>query len=196
MAKNKKYYEVVFNGNDKLICGMLEGFMLGSNEEWFWRLSNKCHIEAETMTQLLVEWATGKNSLHNVIIEEDFHKKLQKAAASGKNLKFIKPEYTKSAKEVESATLKFTAKTFSKEHGDKLKEIFTNPPETITIEDYEPKEIKHKSAKGIELYAPDHDYIFKATGIAKGDIESILKFRKVLDNNPLIEVTTIRLNLK
>ena len=30
----KKYYEVVFEGNYDIICGMIEGFLLAKREKW------------------------------------------------------------------------------------------------------------------------------------------------------------------
>jgi uncharacterized protein YneF (UPF0154 family) len=45
----------------------------------------------------------------------------------------------------------------------------------------------------MELYAPEHDYTLEVEGIAIGEFGSIVEFRKKLDDHPLIEVSTLRL---
>ena len=63
----------------------------------------------------------------------------------------------------------------------------------IKIEKYEPVEHIVKDAEGMELYAPEHDYTFECEGIAIGGFESMIEFRRKMDDNPLIEISRMRL---
>ena len=189
----KKYYEVVFEGKYETIWGMIEGFMLAGGGKWEFWFSRKAGIETETFAEALLEWGSLKSRLHHVIVEEDFYNDLRKKLSDRDDLKLVKAEYTKSAREIKSASFKFKAKTFAKKYGTEIKEILANPPAGITIEDYKPHETIDESAKGTELYAPDHDYTFTAEGTASGEFKSILDFRKKLDDHPLVDVSEIKL---
>ncbi|HOP63269.1 MAG TPA: hypothetical protein PK358_10580 [Spirochaetota bacterium] len=190
---SKKYYEVVFEGSFETICGMLEGFILASDADWKWYSSKEAGIETETMTDIIKEWASMKSRLHHVIMEEDFHLKLQKACKDRPDMKYIKPEYTKSAREIKTGSIKFTAKAYAKKYADDIKAIVEAPPADIKIEKYEPVEHIVKDAEGMELYAPEHDYTFECEGIAIGGFESMIEFRRKMDDNPLIEISRMRL---
>ena len=192
MAK-KKYYELVFEGRYETIAGMLEGFMLASGKNWEYWFSRKVGIETETFAEAILEWGALKSRLHHVVLEKEFHTLFKKMAGTRDDLKLIRPEYTKSAMEIKSASIKFRAKAYAKKYGIESKSMLTKPPAGIKLKDYKPEEVIHESAKGVELYAPEHDYEFTAEGIAIGEFRAILDFRKKLDDHPLIEVSTIRL---
>ncbi|HPS59328.1 MAG TPA: hypothetical protein PK514_14590 [Spirochaetota bacterium] len=189
----KKYYELVFEGRYETIAGMLEGFMLASGKKWEYWFSRRVGIETETFAEAIIEWGALRSRLHHVILEKDFHMLLQKMAAKRTDLKLIRPECTKSAMEIKSAAFTFKAKAYAKKYGTEIKSILAPSPAGIKIRDYKPTEEIHESAKGIELYAPDHDYIFTAEGTASGEFRAILDFRKKLDDHPLVDVSTIRL---
>lgn len=190
---SKKYYEVVFEGDIEIICGMLEGFMLASGKKWDWYSGKEAEIEAETLTEIIKEWASMKSKLHHIIMEEEFHLKLQQACKDLGALRYIKPEYTKSAREIKSASFKFEGKAYAKKYGEEIKAILSTPPAGVTLENYKPVEHIVKDAKEMELYAPEHDYTLEVDGIAKGEFGSVFEFRKKLDDHPLVEVSTLRL---
>ncbi len=190
---SKKYYEVVFEGDIEIISGMLEGFMLASGKKWEWYSGKETNIEAETLTEIIKEWASMKSKLHHIIMEEEFHLKLQQASKNMGPMRFIKPEYTKSAREIKSASFKFEGKAYAKKYGEEIKAILAAPPAGVTLEKYKPVEHIVKDAKDMELYAPEHDYTLEVEGVAIGEFGSVFEFRKKLDDHPLIEVSTVRL---
>jgi hypothetical protein len=48
----------------------------------------------------------------------------------------------------------------------------------VQLTGWQDKEIINKEAKGIELYAPLHDYIYQASGLFHGEIEALIDFRQ------------------
>ena len=190
----KKYYEVVFEGNYDTICGMIEGFILAKGARWEWYSSKSAGIETETFTEIIKEWASLKTRLHHIILEEEFHNAIQKELKERTDLKHLKLKYTKSAREIKNCSFKFTANAYAKKYGEEIKSIIASPPEGVKIENFNPVEETDKDAKGVELYAPVHDYTFKGDGIATGEVGAIITFRKVLDDHPLVQVSSIRLN--
>jgi len=189
----KKYYEVVFEGKFDVICGMLEGFLLGKDAGWEWYSSKEAGIESESFTDIIKEWASLKTRLQHIILVEEFHNALQKAVKDKGDLRYIKLKYTKSAKEIKNCSFNFTSNAFAKKYGDEIKGILSAPPAGVSITDYVPVEQMDESAIGVELYAPAHDYSFKCSGIAEGDFGRIIEFRKFLDDHPLIHVGNIKL---
>jgi len=66
----------------------------------------------------------------------------------------------------------------------------------VRLMDYHPKEEIWEDAKGIELYAPTHDYIFEGRGKLVGDLETIMSLNRCFGEHPLIEVSPITLELQ
>ena len=190
----KNYYEVVFEGSYNVICGMLEGFILGKNVNWEWYSSKDSGIETETFTEIIKEWASLKTRLHHIVLEEDFHNALQSSLKDRGDQKHVKLKYTKSARLIKSCSFKFTANAFAKKYGEEIKAIIAAPPAGVTIENYTPVEEMDQSAKGVELYAPVHDYTYRGEGTASGEAGAIVSFRKVLNDHPLVQVSSIKLN--
>lgn len=190
----KKYYEVVFEGNFDLICGMLEGFLLGKGTKWEWYSSRESSIETETLSEAIKEWASLKTRLHHIILEEDLHNALQASLKDRGDLRYIKLKYTRSAREIKSCSFKFTANAYAKKYSEEIKSIISNAPAGLMIDDYNPVEQVDESVKGVALYAPVHDYTFKCSGNAIGRFGDIISFRKILGEHPLVEVSSVKLN--
>ena len=189
----KKYYEVVFEGKFDVICGMLEGFMLASGSDWEWYSSKESSIETETLAEIIREWTVLKSRLHHVVMEEDFHLKLQKATTDRGDMRYFKPKYIRSAKKIKSAFFRFEAVAYAKKYGDEIKAIISSHPAGVVIENYSPVEQSDPSAKEGALYAPEHSYTFKCEGLAKGDTGEVLKFRKAVESHPLIKASKIKI---
>lgn len=190
---SKKFLEVVFEGNLDIIYGMIEGFLLGTDQKWDWCSAKESGVETETFTDIIKEWASMKTRLHHIIMEEEFFKRLKDASEKRGDLRFIKAKYIKSFKEIKSASFSFEARAYAKKYGQEIQSILSNLPAGITLKNYKPEEIIDKDAKGTELYAPTHDYTFTAEGVAEGEFWAILNFRKILDEHPLVEVSKIKL---
>ncbi len=189
----KKYYEVVFEGNFDIICGMLEGFMLAKGKKWEWHPSRESGVDAETFTDIIKEWASLKTRLHHTIIEEEFYNSLQNDMKTRDDLRYIKSKYIKSTREIKGCSFRFNAEAYAKKYADEIKDIIAKGQQGIVIEGYAPEEVIDKSGKGVELYSPVHDYEFRCEGTAKGDFGSIISFRKILNDHPLIEVNHVKL---
>lgn len=190
----KKYYEVVFEGKFDVICGMLEGFLLGKGTNWEWYSSRESGIDTEAFSEVIKEWASLKTRLHHIILEEEFHNVLQKTLKERGDLRFLKLKYTRSAREIKSCSFRFTANAYARQYSEEIKKIFSEKPEGVMLDNYNPVEETDSSIKGVALYAPVHDYTYKCSGTAVGKFGDIIAFRKKLGEHPLVEITDIKLN--
>ncbi len=189
----KKYYEIVFEGHYKAIWGLLEGFMLGKNKRWSFFFSEKAGIKTETLTEAMLEWITLKNKLHHVIIESEMFDEMFSLLEARNDLEFVQNKYVKSAQIIKEAGFRFSARTYGKKYGDEIENLIKNLPEDLEITDYNPEITEHKGVNPADMYAPDHEYIYEASGKITGDIKQLIKFRKILDEHPLVDVKQIKL---
>ena len=196
----KKYYEVVFEGHYNAIKGLLQGFKLGKNLKWNYYFSKKLGIQTETLAEKISDWATLSNKIHHVIMDADFFDQFKKAIATynktqSKESKFVSTKYIKSTKTIKKASFEFKAKTFGKPYGEEIKDIIKKLSKNLKLANYKPVEKVNKDAKGVELYAPVHDYSFEASGTIAGDLMEVIDMHKKMDYHPLIEVSKIKLSL-
>lgn len=190
----KKYYEVVFEGKPDEISGMFEGFLIGRKAVWEWYHNKESGIESESLLKVIKEWISHKKRVTHFVLEKDFHNELEKAVSGKNDPLYNKLKFAGQSKAIKNCSFKFTANAYAKKFGDEIKDVISSCPADIIIENFSPVEEIDDSAKGVELYASTHDYTYKATGEAKGDFGSIIQFRKKLEDHPLIQVSTIKLN--
>ena len=198
----KKYYEVVFEGHYNAIFGLLKGFLLGKNQNWKFYFSKHIGAKTETLADKIMDWAVLSNKVHHVVMEADFFNEFKKAITAfnktktrGEQSKFVHMKYIKSAKIIKKASFDFKAKTYGRPYGEEIKAMLKKLPAGVKLQNYKPKEEIHKSAKGVELYAPDHEYAFEASGTLSGSVMEIISLRKKLDDHPLVETGKITLSL-
>jgi hypothetical protein len=104
-------------------------------------------------------------------------------------------QYLKSAKLVKKAQFNFTAKTYGRPYAAEIKALLKKLPAGIELRDYKPLERENRDARGVELYAPEHEYTFEASGTLSGELGELIALRKKMDDHPLIETERIKLNL-
>jgi hypothetical protein len=68
--------------------------------------------------------------------------------------------------------------------GDELKALFANPPPGVAVADYEVAEKVEPDGKGIEAYAPLHDYEIKVRGRLTGAVRPLIDFYDKLEQHP------------
>ena len=77
--------------------------------------------------------------------------------------------------------------------GDELKELFGRLPEGLQIEDYEPKETMYPEGKGVEAYAPLHEYEVKAGGRVYGFAGDVIDLYSRAERYDMVELGDINL---
>jgi len=192
----KQYYELVFEGHFEAIKGILEGFLLAENQKWKYYFSDKCCIKTETFAEVVLEWITLRTKLHHVIMEGPFYEAFMGALEKIPESSFINKKYVKSAVLINDASFDFKSKAYGKKYGDEIKAMINNLPSGLVLHKYNPVEKEYIEGKGVELYAPEHDYVYEASGTISGDINGLLSYRKLMDDHPLIEVSKIVLKLQ
>ncbi|HEU17974.1 MAG TPA: hypothetical protein ENO00_01120 [Deltaproteobacteria bacterium] len=188
---NRPYYDVVFSGSLDLIKGFVIGFIEGNELEGEAIFSDEHHADDEGKFGQLLRLIAVKDKTVRVIICCRFHELISQALEKRKD---EIPIAIQSVKKIKGASFGFRYKTFSEEHGEKLKNVFGNLPKGLTMESgYSPEEILNPKAKGIEAYAPLHHYELRARGRVSGLIRSVIDFYGQVEHNSLVELEPIKL---
>jgi len=80
---------------------------------------------------------------------------------------------------VVSARFEFTVETYNREQARSARQAFLESvPPGVAIEDLVENEEAHPEAHGVELYAPLHQYAYRATGKVTGTLPGVLEVRR------------------
>ncbi|MEA3470930.1 MAG: hypothetical protein U9R24_04360 [Thermodesulfobacteriota bacterium] len=190
----KKYNEVILEGALALIKGFVIGFLEGSKIEGEAIFSEDHHIENEGAFGQLMRLVGIRGDQIHLIIGAGFHELLSEALKKRQNEINIK---IVSVKEISMAYFDFSYKAFKKELGDELKEIFgriSRDPEGLHMEaGYKPEEKIRPEGKGVETYAPLHEYELNATGRIHGPVKDVIDFYGVVEHYDMVELGNIKI---
>ena len=125
---NKDYYEVVIEGHLELAKGFVMGFLAGRGIEGSAFFDEACHIAGEYEAGPLLRLISAHNNVSTLIVGAGLYDLL--AAALNRHPQVIALNIRK-ARRVLSAAFTCQFKTYSREVGDKIKEILSCVPEGV-----------------------------------------------------------------
>jgi hypothetical protein len=187
---NKTYFEVVVEGHHELIKGFALGFLAARGIEGEAVFAREHHVKGGGKLHQLMRIVSATEEQTRVIIGEGIGRALREAYERRQSELAIK---VVSIRRVVGARFNFSYKTFSKEFGEKLKATFADLPPGVQISGYKPEEVTHPKAKGVEVYAPLHDYELKASGKVFGPAKEVIDFYDRIEHNELIGLEEIEL---
>ena len=192
MKKQKIFYELVIEGSLPLIKGFIFGLLEGGRKKGTVIFSQENNIKAETLIELLLERMHLKESLWYVIVEEKLLKYVEKGLTTTTiDLKL------KSVKKIKTAAFKFHYEVYAEKLGKEIKKIFKKLPVSLKMSpDYQPEEETHPEGKGIEAFAPCHEYALKAQGEVEGPLAALLSLYQKLDEYEVVTKEQINLHLE
>jgi hypothetical protein len=185
-----KYYEVILEGSYELVKGFVLGYLEGKGIEGEAIFEQDRHIKGEGRLEQLMRMLNVKGDEIRVIIGEGIGLMLREAVERRKAGLGLK---VRSIRLVTGARFNFSYKAFSKEFGEKLKATFADLPSGVELKGYKPEEIIRPDAKGVEAYAPLHNYEIKASGEVFGPAKEVIDFYDRIEHDELIELEEIRL---
>ncbi|MBW2561419.1 MAG: hypothetical protein JRE40_11270 [Deltaproteobacteria bacterium] len=187
---NKEYCEVVVEGSLDLVRGFVIGFLEGKGIKGEAIFGEDHHVENEGRFGQMMRLIGVKGNRVHLIIGVGFHKLLEGALERRKGelaLKII------SEKKIGQASFGFSYRAYTRELGDELMALFGKPPEGLQVKDYKPKETVMPEGKGVEAYAPLHEYEVKATGTLYGPVRDVLDFYGSAEHHDMVELDSIKL---
>ena len=155
-----RWYELLIEGSEDELKSLLQGrsdVIRGS----------ELRLASESFTDRIREFLNAQTH-HVVFASESQARELAQR---------VRPERIL---EVVEGRFGFTAEAYNPENGTKIHDaINSDLPDGVMCVDLE-KEERHPEAKGVELFTPAHDYIYKARGTIVGTPPGILEMNRRL----------------
>ncbi|MBI4721289.1 MAG: hypothetical protein HY770_08750 [Chitinivibrionia bacterium] len=184
MAEN--YYELILDGDEKVARAYLEGFLKGKNIRSGVLFCKDHHICSE-------HHVLGINFTHghtHVICLAGIRAAIRSAL---KRVPDELPLKLASERAIRAIVFPFKFNTFTRDIGVTLKRMFHNPPKGVMIGDFEEHEEIDPDARGVEQYAPLHDFRYHGSGTVTGNVEQVLFFHKKMKEAEFVDVGDVRL---
>lgn len=168
---NRLFYEIVIEGPFMLVKGFVTGFLAGIKPDGKYFFHRKEGIRRDTLSGFLKELFELDNYVH-LCLEGELIEPFKQAVQQNKEKTGMK---IKSTKKIKSASFTFAYEFFNEALALKAKELLSQLPEGVELINYSPYEKKDEAARGVEAYAPLHDFTSRAKGTFQGAFEGIMK---------------------
>jgi hypothetical protein len=189
----KRYHELAIEGPRHQGLGFVLGFMAGrgasgqivnAEEEGF-----DCEPLRERIRELLNR---SVETVHLLIPSRhiDLVREATTAAAEeGVGLTIV------ADRKVKEARFEFKLTIYSREHGERIRELFQELPDgvTMTTEEGFREEIRPGDDAELSGYAPVHPYALSAKGVIEGDVAGVLKLYRTCLAEDLIQTQPAQL---
>lgn len=187
-----KYFEAVIEGNPEFIKGFIRGMIAGRGIPGETFFGDDFEIDDDSPFAMLTRLVGARQEQTVIIVAAAVRELLGAAIAAGGHALEMK---LVSAREIGEASFEFSFATFSREVGGKLDRILREIPPDVRIEPpYVPEEKVDAEGRGVEAYAPLHDYELKARGRVSGDCAGVCHCYEKLKRFEVVELTPVALS--
>ena len=167
------FTEIMIKGEPELIKGFVIGFLEGRGDHGDTFVEEECRLEEDSPLSMILHVFSGHPNLVPVIAAAETCEPICRALRNRK--KEIHAEVV-SIREIAGAFFDFKYKTFSVDLGKSLLDFFSSLPPGVQVkEGYKHEEKVAPEGKGVEAYAPLHDYELKGSGSVQGEVKEIYR---------------------
>ena len=186
------YVEVVLEGSKEYVQGFLDGYICakGSGETYYF--NDEWGVKAESLSERLKEIASLENRYHHVLMAKALYDALPESTTGEKGRHLCGLPLV-SAEAIQSGHFAFDIKTSSRPEAAAVKKVIDARPPQLELTSFKESEEVEKDAKGVELYAPVHEYQYKASGVFSGEIIELINLRRALADHSIVHAKDIRL---
>jgi hypothetical protein len=184
------YRELVFAGSRAVVEAFLAGVSQGLAEPLRPCFSELEGVHTEGATELLLEKLHLEAERTHVILPAE------QAALVVEAGRRAEPAFTaQSDRRIREAWLDYRFSAYARADAGAIRESLARLPAGVAAEGAEAHEEENPTARGPELYAPLHAYVYAGRGRLRGPFEEILAVRRALIEVPMLEPGEIHLDL-
>lgn len=187
---NSEYCEMVIEGSLDRIRGFVIGFLEGKGIQGEAIFEEDHHVENESRFGQMMRLVGVRGNRFHLIIGAEFLKLFEGALERRKEELVLK---ITSTKKISRASFGFRYRAYTRELGEELMTLFGDLEEGLRVRDYKPKETLLPEGKGVEAYAPLHEYEVKATGTIYGPVKDVVDFYGRAEHHDMVELDSIKL---
>ena len=185
------WHEIVIECSEKVLRAFVAGYEVGLGHREGLVLGCDLDLEKSSLTERVRELFDAGS--HQVVfatstVADRLAGTIRRdGAAAGVRLE--------SVREVTGARFVFSAEAYSKDVGAVIHQnLFGEVPEGVTYANREESEEMDPEARGAELYAPMHDYTYKAGATVSGPFPSILELHRRAANLDFVHAGPIHVD--
>lgn len=189
-----QYVEAVLNSDARFLKGFLQGYLAGSGKSWRFFIGSEAGIATDSLAEKLKELIGLGQDHQHVIIELEYLEILkQDAAAAAQAGLTTEPEILKP---IAAGEFFLRIKDASREDAAAIRALIQGKSPALVVSEWQEKEQVHEEGRGVELYAPLHDYLYQASGLVSGEISALIDLRQKLVMHTCAETALIKLRYK
>jgi hypothetical protein len=161
-----RWYQIVIKGKSEEIERFLEAAGPGLSGQVI--RGSEVHLEPESLAERLRD-LLGADSHHMLFASGEITRALLAALTGHKALEIDQIQ------EIESGRFAFRIEAYSEQQREEIRLSCLTPPPGVRLMGLEESVERDPSAKGPEMFAPAHDYVYRAEGAMEGTAPGILE---------------------
>ena len=179
------WYELLIEGSEEALRSFL-----GEHEgakDWQAVRGSELRLQEESLTARVLSFL-GARTHHLVFAPSESARALVRGLGKRPDLRL------EQLREVEGAGFSFEVETFSRPKAREIRSaLHSDFPPGISLVDIRETGEVDPEAKGVELYAPVHDYVYRASGSFHGVLPGILEMHRRLEEMDFCKPGTIEI---
>jgi len=187
------WYEIIVTGSEGALRAFVAGCEAALGRKETVIFGHDLDLEASRLSQRLLElFAAGSH--HSVFAPSE----LAEAVVAALRDRGREAELgLESVHEVIRARLPFSGEAFSRDVAEKIRQtLLMRVPPGVEGEDIAESEARDPSARGAELYTPEHAYIYRVAGTFVGPLPGIIEMRRRALTLPFVKVKSLELETR
>lgn len=185
------YHEIVFEGSLPIVRAFLTGLRLGKGWATAFLCSDDHAIHGESRGHKALEKIKLSRDLTYVLVIDRHVPVITEAArAAQKQLDIA----IRRSRPVNEAHCDFSFRVFDRKTAARLRQLLARSSAELTVALSQDHEVIRPESRGIEAYAPEHDYVFEGKGASRGALPAVLAFREELGRIEQVTCEKIRLS--
>lgn len=184
------FHELVFEGKPKVVRAHLSGLLLGAEREAVIFYSFLDGVHHEGKAEKLAEIVGLRGTLCHVIMDADtaqWLKGLSRAIAKETGL------VIKANRRIRGASMLVHYQAYGKRYDDEIMAALKKLPAGLKMTGLTHDVRTDPKARGVEAYAPAHDFEATGKGVVTGPVDRLIAFKQSLEAYPLLRAEDIEL---
>ncbi len=188
----QEYREQVFEGALPVVKAFLTGLKLGRGWAGEFVFSEQRGIRGESFGHRILEKLKVEKDLTHVLVMERQAARIAAATReSRKELGLV----IRRDRAVREARFGYQFHVYNRRAAGKVRKALATIPKSLARIDAEVNEEVHPEGRGVEGYAPEHEYAFTGKGSVVGPVDDVLAYHNVLTRIEWLLVEPISLAL-
>ncbi len=180
-----EFYEFVIQGQPGWTFGFVQGYLRGRGETEGVLDAEAEGFQCESLRERIRELIRPSSATLHLLgldrIAPAVMEAVDHAVALGHPTELVHTE------RIVAARFSFSTTVYSREHGERIQAMFKEKADGVTIKGEMTVKV-HPEAKGVEMYAPVHEYELKGEGVVEGPVDGVLDLHRRSRGEELISL--------